>query len=354
MAIIFADGMDSYTATADLTAKFDNNSDVIDNTFNSTAGRFGGGAIVCADDGQWLDKIIPPTGSAVTTDELFVSIAASFSDLTFSTSQGFLGFSQNGDIGAATASTLDGLWITANAGVLQLYRGSSLIATGSFALSTGVWYRIECRVVINASSGIFQIRVNETLDIDFSGDTDDVGPLSINVVKLGSINAIGAVTYDDIVIHNSAGAAPTGFLGDLRIETLRPDGAGDSSGSTVTGAATRHEAVDDPGMHDGDTTYVSMGAAAEDLYTLSNLSFSPATVHAVVTNIVSRADGTTPRIMRGKVKQGTTEGNGTSRTVNFGASYTITQDSFPTNPDTAAAWTETEINSMQAGQEVTT
>lgn len=352
MAIIFADGMDSYTATADITTKFDNNSDLTDNTFSSTGGRFGGGVIVCSDDGQWVDKIIPASGTAVTTDELFVSFSYKISNLTLNSSHGVWGFSQNGEVGAITPTVLDGLHCRINGSQIQLMRGTALIATGTFTFVADTWYRIQVRLVIDPSSGIFQIKVNDTLDIDFSGDTDDAGPHSVNVIKLGHQSTTGASYYDDIVIHNSAGSSPTSWLGDLRIETLRPDGAGDSSDSTPS-TGTRHEAVDDSGVNDGDTTYVAMGLNDEDLYTASNLSFTPTTIHSVVTNVVCRADGTTPRKIRGKVKTSSTEGNGTAKDVFFGSVYRTVQDSFPTDPTTATAWTETGVNGMQIGQEVT-
>jgi len=353
MAIIFADGMDSYTATADITTKFDSNSDTSDNTFSSTGGRFGGGAIVCSDDGQWVDKVIPASGATVTTDELFVAVSFKITNLTLAANQGIIFFGQNGDVGLGGASVMDGLWVRINGGQFQLMRGSSLIDTGTLTVAVDVWYRLEFRIVIDPSSGIFQMKINETTDINFSGDTDDAGPHSINVIKLGHQSTTGESYFDDLVIHNSAGSAPTSWLGDLRIDTLRPDGAGDSSDSTPN-TGTRHEAVDDSGVNDGDTTYVSMGLNDEDLYTVGDMPFTPNAIHAVVVNVACRADGTTPRALRGKVKTGTTEGNGDSETVFYGSVYKTIQNSFPTDPDTAAAWTEAGVNGMQIGQEVTT
>jgi hypothetical protein len=345
--------MDSYSATADITDKFDSNSNTSENTFDATGGRYGGGAILCEDQDEWVDKVIPLSGTTGTTDELFVAVSFKVTSLTAVSSRGFMGFSQNGDVGGITAVQIDGLWLRINAGNIELYRGSSLIATGSITLSVDVWYRLEIRIVIHGSTGVFQLKINETLDIDFSGDTDDNGALGINVVKLSHQSTVGITSWDDLVIYNSGGAAPNDFLGDMRIETLRPTGAGDSSDSTPS-AGTRHEAVDDSGGNDGDSTYVSMDTNDEDLYAMGDLSFTPSAVYAVVTNVVCRADGSTPRVLRGKVKTGTTEGNGMNKEVPFGSNYKTLQDYFPVDPDTATSWTESGVNGMQVGQEVTT
>lgn len=353
MALIFVDGVDSYSVTADLTDKYDNNSDTGDILFNATAGRYGEGAIVADDDGQWLDKIIPLTGSAVTTDELFVSFSYKMSALSRTANQGFLALSQSGEVGGEAASSVDGVYLAFVAGLVTLYRDATILATGSNAITAGAWNRIEIRHIVDNTSGITQIKVNGELEIDFTGDNQDAGLVGINVVKFGAQHTPTQHTFDDIVIHNSAGDAPTTWLNDIRIETLRPDGAGASSDSTAVGAATRHEAVDDTGGNDGDTTYVSMATALdEDLYTIGNMSFSPASITAVATTIMCRADGTTSRTIRGKVKENVTEGNGETHAVPAGADYKHVQNFFPQNPDTTAAWAETEVNAMQIGQEV--
>ena len=354
MALIFADGFDSYSATADLVSKFDYNSSATYNTFAATGGRFGGGALQCSRDDHFVDKVIPLTGGTPGTDDLFISFSLKMDSFALESYAGIMFLSQSSNMGGGSLTTIgDGLGIRVNAGVFQVLRaGSTVIATGSYVMSVDTWYRIEMQIATDNSSGVFKLKINETLDIDFTGDTHDAGQDGINVVKFGGQSVSANAYYDDIVIYSKDGVAPNDFLGDLRIETIRPNGAGANTDSTPS-AGSSYECVDDSGMHDGDSTYVSLSTAADyDLYDVGALSFTPETVHAVVTNVVCRSDGTSPRTLRGKVKHGSTEGNGTTRDVPYGSDYRTLQDCFYQNPDTTSAWLAADIADLQIGQEV--
>jgi hypothetical protein len=352
MALIFADGFDSYSATADLLTRYDAVGSSTYVNFSPTGGRFGGGALVINNDDYFCDKIIPLTGGDPGVNDLFVTFSVMMEDLTQEGSAGFIVFSQDGFIGFGTALFLNGVILLVSGGVLKVYRGSSFIATGSYPITTDTWYRIEVRLSIHNSAGQVEIKVNGSSDIYFSGDTYDSGLAGINVVKFGAQSEDGNTYFDDVVIYSLEGDAPNSFLGDLRIATIRPDGDGDSSDSTPL-SGDRYTNVDDTAMHDGDSSYVAMGLDDEDLYTVGALPYTPAAVYAVVTNVACRADGTTPRTIRGKVKSGTTEGNGEDRPVAYGSSYKTVQNCFALNPDTTAAWTASDIDTLQIGQEVT-
>src|SRR6266699_2884034 len=58
MALLFADGFDSYAATADLTKKWDGNSNTSNVTWGAAAGRFGAGGLQLSGTGQ-LSKAVP-------------------------------------------------------------------------------------------------------------------------------------------------------------------------------------------------------------------------------------------------------------------------------------------------------
>lgn len=356
MALIFVDGCDSYTDTADLTTKWDFNSEPTTGvTFNATAGRFGQGAVVVANDGEWLDKIIPLRGGTADTDDLFVSFSFKLSTISRSANQGILALSQSDDIGSSAATSVDGIYVAIVGGNVTVFRDATTIATGTFTINANTWYRFEGRFVCGNSDGEVEIRINETGDINATSiDTFDSGQDGYNVVKFGSQNGTDSCVFDDIVIHDISGTDVNGFIGDLKIETLRPIASGDSSDSTVVGGPTRHDSVGELGGADDDTTYVSMDASDKDLYSCSQLTEIPASITAVAVNLMTRADGTTPRQIRGVIKSDATEANGATQNVDFSANYKNSQYFFYDDPDTAAAWEGAAVNLIQIGQEVVT
>lgn len=353
MALIFVDGCDNYSVSADIADRWFS-VNTTDTNYVAGSGRYGGGSIVCFDNTFNTTKVFPVTGTAATTDELFFSF--SFNAINLTASEDVLFTFQN----VSSEFTLT-MMITPLGGFI-LRRGGSVGAiidsSAAGIISAGLWYRVEFRTVIaNGTSGLYELRVSgatvlgPTASVDTCGATGDIGATAVSLSGNNAASAANGHKFDDIIIHNSGGSGITGFLGDVRIETLRPNAAGDSSDSTATGAATRHEAVDEAGAPDDDTTYVAMATSGlEDLYNVGNLAGPVSTVAAVVVNTVSKATAG-PRTIAAKVKHSTTEGTGVTRSIPSGV-YAPQQDYFYVNPSTSAAWTETEVNAMQIGQEV--
>lgn len=355
MALLFVDGVDSYTADTDILSKWDG-VDTTDITFGSTLGRFGNGGFRMTDDVTHLQKNIPLTGATATTDELMVSISIKTENFPPTTDDLIIQF--------VSPENTDQICLAmSSAGTLNVRRGGSssspLIGSSSGGVMQDKWQRVEMMVVIaDSPNGSVKVVVDGVTEIDLSsidtkatsGDTD-----GSTMVQFGGPNTSGGWLLDDFVIHVSSGDAPTALLGDLEVQTLRPNGTGDRNESTAVGAATRYQAVDETGVNDGDTTYVSMSNAGDrDLYAAENLTGSPTTVHAVVVNNVCRTDGSDSREITAFVKENVTEGQAATKTVPNGAGYLTVQSYFPENPDTAAAWSASEVDGMQIGQKVVT
>lgn len=361
MALIFVDGCDSYSVTADITKKFDANTSTTNNTFQSTGGRFGGGAIRAANSSSCFDKLIPPRGSTVTTDELFWSASIYMATISGSSSTGFVGFTGNaGFVGVIqSASSYNGVYLRVDtSGQLNAYRGgATLLATGTATLSTTTWYRIEVRLVLNDTTGILQVKVDGVLDIDFTGDTrynnaGDASTTDFNAIKLVRHSTQGGQLYfDDIVIHDSTGSSCNSWLGDLRISTIRPDGNGSTNDGTPS-TGSNYECVDETTPND-DTDYVEMSTAADrELYTHSNLPYYPASVIAAVVNTRARATGTTPRRVRGVMYRSGSASTGATIEIPALATYYNQQFPLYTDPVTTTALIGDNINNGQFGLEV--
>ncbi len=88
------------------------------------------------------------------------------------------------------------------------------------------------------------------------------------------------VDFDDLYVIDDQGSHNTSFLGDCRIETLFPNGAGASSQWTPN-SGTNYSRVNEV-FTDQDTSYVSTaGVGNRDSYAMGDLSSLPATVFGV-------------------------------------------------------------------------
>lgn len=348
MAYLFIDACDSYTTQAAIGTKYD----AVNALVAIGSGRFGGNALYTQSNGAWVQmtKLIPARGSVPGTDDLFVgwshyahsnnAVRLLMVQNTFNSST-----STTSETNSPTTLTL----ATTAAGICQLRLAGVVVATGTTVLAVGTYYRFEVKVSIHNSTGIFEFRINGAPEITFAGDTYTAGETLVrSLTWFGGFN-------DDIVIWDSItkGDEPTSWIGDIRIDTLRPVADGDAADSTPNTGA-RWAAVAEANS-DGESTFVYAGAAGDkDLYILGDLTDVPDSVLAVNVYARWRSGGTTGREGRMLVKSGATEGEGESLMVATGSIYGSAMSAFPVNPDTGLAWTPSEINGMQIGWKVQT
>ncbi len=338
MTILFMDGMDLYGATSNLSRRYD----IVNSSVNWGAafGRFGGGGIqVTADDLYFHKTLVGAPVEIIISFALFrSSTAAGGNDAVFI-------------ITNAGATELISWEPSAGSNIIVVNRGGQFgTQLGSFSIGLNEWHWVSMRYKASNTVGTYDIDVDGVNVFSFSGDTVNSGFQEVNTVKFGADN-LQDWTYDDVIITDIAGSSPfNDILTDRRIDTIRPDATGDATDFTASPAVDNYLNVDDV-TPDDDTTYVESGVSADkDLYNFGALGFSPGAIDVVnVVGLVRNPDaGTTEFKM--KVKSGTTEGDGSSQTPS--ATYKYLDDNFLVNPDTASAWTESEVNGMQAGQEI--
>jgi hypothetical protein len=155
---------------------------------------------------------------------------------------------------------------------------------------------------------------------------------------------------------DDTGSVLNDLIGDVRIETIYPDGDGTTTDFTPTGAGTTNaDRVDDGDTGpDDDTTYVESSTVGHiDLYTMENLSTAAiSTVHAVQAVNFSKKDDAGTRTVRNLVRTGTTTDNGPSGGLN--EAYNYFTNILEEDPDTATTWTESGVNGVEVGHEVLT
>jgi hypothetical protein len=232
-----------------------------------------------------------------------------------------------------------------------------LTATG--AVVPGTWQWIELSVQPGASSDVelkvdgVSVASSTTFDTtDYNSDAKS----HFKQIRIGGSLDGNGFWFDDLIIHSDQGSSPTGYLGESRIQTLYPDGNGDTVNSTpLSGDAYTNV---DEGPVDGTTTYTDLATAADlDLYTFDDPTYYPDTVHGVVLQTHALGSGTTSREYKGKCKSGTTtsddtDGNSFVCPARTDYQYSTQQFVFLTDPDTAAEWDGAGLDAMQLGVEV--
>lgn len=231
---------------------------------------------------------------------------------------------------------------------ITVYRGTSsgtLLGTASYTLLASTWTYIELKVKLHDTTGTVDVQVNGASVLSLTGqDTKNGGTKS--VLDGFSINYIGnTVLVDDLYLTNAAGSANTGFLGDIKIETLMPSGAGTTTQLTPS-TGSNYQCVDEVPQNTSD--YCGSATAGQyDTYAMGNLATAAGTVYgANVWGYVAKSDaGAKSGAL--VVRSGGTDYEQTS--VALGTSYVYTNTMFESDPATSAAWSISGINALEAG-----
>ena len=225
-------------------------------------------------------------------------------------------------------------------------------ASGTYQYLDNVWNSIEVKLVIAGASGSVQVRANGVVDI--ATTTANFGSSNVDIIQLGGVPNNGQFQrFDDLYILDTTGAAPLNdFLGDSRVETIVPTGAGSSTVWTPNGGAN-WDRVDDS-TPDSDTTYVQASAVNDkDTYVHGDLTASAGQVFALQHNLFSRKTDTVIRKSKPVIRHSGVDYD-SSVEQNLGSSYAYGTEIIEVNPGTGVAWTVSDVNAAQFGMKVST
>ncbi len=237
-------------------------------------------------------------------------------------------------------------------GFVAAYRGttSTLVDTDAFGTISRIvqdqYCYIETKVFIHDSTGTVEVRVNGEVVLNLTGkDTRNGGVPTIDTIRLN-----GTADWDDFYICDDQGSDNTDFLGDVEIEAILPDGAGNATQwTTLVGAATHWEACDESPAIDDDTSYVETATNTHlDQFTYGNLSSisGGSTVLAVQVNTMARVDSGSASIA---TEHRESSVDSTGATVVLGTAWLDALQMWENNPNGGAAWTDTIINASEFG-----
>lgn len=233
-------------------------------------------------------------------------------------------------------------------GVLQIIKGGSatVLASSPIAYPLDVYHYVEIHIVV-ALAGTFTVKQDGVQVINYSGDTRPGSNTTITNVQLASGGA--DMYFDDIIWNDTTGLADNSWIGGEHVDVCLANLNGDTVDWTPNGAASNYQCVDER-PSDGDTSYVEAAAAGlTDLYQHAAFSATGRTITRVRPRLTARGTAGGEQLKpiiknSGGIDQGSTKTLTTSYARIVGTDYT-------TNPATAAAWNESEVNSTQLGQD---
>lgn len=255
-------------------------------------------------------------------------------------------------------------------GQLEVYLGQFVVSSpfllgrSAASLPINTWNFIEYKCCVDQTianggggTGYITVKVNGDNWISTGTNqwTQNMGHPYADVIIVGSDSASGFsnntlnyALYDDLYICDTTGSKNNDFLGDCRVETLFPDGAGTNT-QWAPSSGTNWQCVDDP-QFDGESTYVSSNTTAQvDTYVMTSLSTSntPVTVFGVQQTFAGRKADFATKTVSGEVISGAT--TSVLPPVTMTTSYEFSEHVMETDPNTGVAWTALAVNSFQTG-----
>ena len=348
MALLFIDSFDHW-ADADRLLKW---SQAVSNgnTFiSSSGGRNSTNGLYLAGDAAgdgYIRKALPSTYAT-----LVVGFAYKFDGISASGRVPLCGFDDQTVPGEQISLALD-----INQMKLVVILNNAVIATGTTAISAGVWYFIEMKVTIDNTTGAYDVHLDGASEITASAtDTQNTanayatavrlgGQMGYSIFGSGSFKGIG--WFDDFYVCDNSSAVNNDFLGDCRVQCLFPDGPGAHT-DFVPSTGLNWQNVDDT-TPDGDSTYnASIAVNNIDTYSFQDLTPTSGSVKGVQVVIDVRKDDAGTREIAPVIRQTATDYVGT--TVSVQSSYAMKMQVYNVNPATAAAFTISEVNADEFG-----
>lgn len=243
-----------------------------------------------------------------------------------------------------------GLRVLRNTGVLQVFTNGGTYST-SYTMSVGEWARLD--LVANnadapngwAEAWVNGVKVYEGTGIDTRENNDAV--VGSVMFSPGASNVTRG-TIDDVYVLNNVGPAPyNARLGDVRVETLVPNG----NGNTNQWVGSDGNSVDNWALVDelpaSTTDYVTGAAGDKDLYNFTNLSVGAGQVLAVQQHISAMKTSAGAAELIPVMRVAGVESEGTP--VGLGQAAAYSQSQIHTVDPSYAGWTVGKVNAAEFG-----
>lgn len=235
-------------------------------------------------------------------------------------------------------------WLGRNAttGFLEAYsEAATLLATGLTNLVANTVYLVEIHYEPNDTAGVFQVKVDSIVDINFSGVTTGT-TAQINRIKLGDEAANTTLAYFGHIVIDSAA-----WIGETSIQAIVPTAQG-TTNDWDPSTGQNYQCVDEVPASDAD--FVSTNVVNEfDLYGAGDLIGTITSVLAVqVQARCMKVGASTPTNLQIACRTGATNYTGASNVIPATTPQSFAK-MWELNPNTAAAWLEAGVNGLEIG-----
>lgn len=344
MAVLFMDGFDTYGDADHLDGRWTRGSTSTGRVdVDTTGGRNGGGCLKITpnDANGWAYCTV--AGSPTT-----IIIAAAIHHTTALGSQ-TPGLFQAQTSGGTAIFTVR----RTGASLVEVREGSmtgTVRATSSSALSTSGYSYLEVKVVIHATTGSVTIYIDgaevaSETNVDTEGASGGVGR-----IRLG--NEVSGMTcvvrYDDFVVIDTAGDAPTDRVGDVSVNKRLPNADTSLIEWTPSTGVDNYATVDDPTSNEGDYNETSTDDAT-DLFEGAATGLSSGDILAVQIVTVARQPTPGARTLKHVIKsQGNLDETASGISLSSSA-YQSQATIFSTDPATSAPWEIAAVDTLEFG-----
>lgn len=232
--------------------------------------------------------------------------------------------------------------------VIHLYRGATAIASATTgAISTNVNYLIEFHAKIS-TAGIGKVLLDGEPIINWTSNTKPGADDDFNTLKIGDTNAYDQdMLVDDIIIDSTA------YPGNTKIMALVPNASGGSTQWTPS-AGENYGCVDEIPPTTVENVSINTTGAL-DLYNISTLNSSAITIKCLQISALGEIEGTpdVPKVQIA-IAHNSTSAFSSSLTPGSGGTPAYMTKLWEENPITTAAFSVSQISSLQIGLKAVT
>lgn len=215
------------------------------------------------------------------------------------------------------------------------------LATSTTAPALNSIYDIEIHYKPHDTEGIFQVKINGTLEIDFTGDTT-AADSTVDGVYFGQFPGIGFLgqigNLDNVFMDDA------NWIGRYLIQRLVLAGEG-----TYSGYSGAYTAADEVPASDTDALETNEGDILST-YPTGDLTGSIETVKAVQVQARVESEGpVTPKNVKVVLKSGNTVSLSGGKPVPYGGDPHSVAHIWETDPNDSGAWNPDKANNLEIG-----
>lgn len=252
--------------------------------------------------------------------------------------------------------------------------GTFLTKTAAGIVKARTWQHIETKCTFDSSAGSVEVRIDGVTVINISGintvasvfekaapsgESGSLPECSYITLAFGpngftSNNGFDAPDFeygyvDDVVVWDTSGSVNNDFIGDVKVEILRPT-ADTAQADWTALSGNAFENINDAPGDDVETSYIYAGTPGSPSeitseFDIENLNSTSGEVVAVTCVSKNRKDTDDVSDIQNGIVSGGVEARGSTSEVN--GIYHFKEDAFQVDPNTGVAFTPTNVNNLK-------